>query len=95
MPSKLSATQAIAVEATVSSKGQVTLPKEVRSRLGSHTGNRIRLTPTPNGAFQTEKVLYDLEDMWKMADTLNSRAGKQRTAMTLEEMDEAKVRSVW
>jgi len=38
-----------AVEATVTSKGQVTLPKELRTRLGIHRGSRIRFTIPASG----------------------------------------------
>ena len=59
---------ATTVEATVSSKGQVTLPKALRDHLGIQTGSRIRFSLAPNGGFQASHVLYELEDIWKIAD---------------------------
>ena len=79
---------ATAVEATVTSKGQVTLPKELRRRLGVQRGSRIRFTIPARGAVRVEPVLYDLEDLWRMADSggqdLDGGAGG---LMTFEEMD--------
>lgn len=82
---------ATAVEATVTSKGQVTLPKALRDHLGIQTGSRIRFSLAPNGGFQASRVLYDLEDLWKMTD----QAGKTKGVMTFAEMNEAKARRIW
>ncbi|MFP5230424.1 MAG: AbrB/MazE/SpoVT family DNA-binding domain-containing protein [Acidobacteriota bacterium] len=79
------------LEATVTSKGQVTLPKELRKRLGIQTGNRIRFTIPASGPVQVERVLYDIEDLWRMAD----EGGKPGPAMSFEEMNEAKARRRW
>jgi AbrB family looped-hinge helix DNA binding protein len=79
------------VEATVTSKGQVTLPKELRKRLGVQRGSRIRFSIPATGSIKIEPVLYDLEDLWRMAD----QAGKPSNVMTFEEMDAAKARSQW
>jgi AbrB family looped-hinge helix DNA binding protein len=82
---------ATAVEATVTSKGQVTLPKELRVRLGIQRGSRIRFTIPARGAVKVEPVLYDLEDLWRMADSESQAGGR----MTFEEMDAAKARRQW
>ena len=82
---------ATAVEATVTSKGQVTLPKELRRRLGIQRGSRIRFSISASGAVRVEPVLYDLEGLWKMAD-VGGRAGG---LMTFEEMDAAKASRQW
>ena len=84
-------TKATTVEATVTSKGQVTLPRELRKRLGIQRGSRIRFSIPTSGAVKVEPVLYDLEDLWKMADE-GSHAGG---AMTFDEMDAAKARRRW
>jgi antitoxin PrlF len=91
MESNISYIPATAVEATVSSKGQVTLPKALRDHLGIQTGSRIRFSLAPNGGFQASHVLYELEDLWKTAD----RGGKARSVMTFDEMNEAKARRIW
>jgi antitoxin PrlF len=38
--------------ATLTSKGQVTIPVEVRSALGLSAGDRIDFIPTENGSFE-------------------------------------------
>ena len=79
------------VEAKVTSKGQVTLPKELRKRLGIQNGSRIRFSIPATGPVQVEPVLYDLEDLWRIAD----ESGKPGHIMSFEEMDEAKARRHW
>ena len=79
------------IEATVTSKGQVTLPKALRSQLGIGAGSRIRFTVGADGKAQVEKVMNTLDDLWKMADAREKPKGR----MSFEEMDEAKARRVW
>ena len=91
MESNISYIPAAAVEATVSSKGQVTLPKALRDHLGIHTGSRIRFSLAPDGGFRASHVLYEFEDLWKMAD----QGTKAKGVMTFEEMNDAKARRIW
>jgi antitoxin PrlF len=86
MPRKTNS--AAVIEATVTSKGQITLPSAVRSQLGIHTGSRIRFTLPPGGGFEAHPVLLELEDLWAMAD----QAGKRGPVMTFDEMNAAKAR---
>lgn len=79
------------VEATVSSKGQVTLPKALRTHLGIRTGTRIRFSLTPHGGFRADPLRFELEDLWRMADQGEKTGG----VMTFEEMDAAKARRAW
>ncbi len=79
------------IEATVTSKGQVTLPKELRNRLGIQKGARIRFSIPTHGAVKVEPVLYDLEDLWRMAD----HGVKPGATLTFEEMDAAKAWRKW
>ncbi|MBI4277839.1 MAG: AbrB/MazE/SpoVT family DNA-binding domain-containing protein [Armatimonadetes bacterium] len=80
-----------ALEATVTSKGQITLPKMLRERLGLKRGSRIRFRVDAHGRLQGEPILYDLEDLWAMAD----QARRPKRAMTSDEMDAAKARRRW
>lgn len=76
------------MEATVSSKGQVTLPTELRKRLGIHKGSRIRFSIPPSGPVQVEPVRHTIQELWRMAD-----AGPRPTrVMSFEEMNAAKAR---
>ena len=76
------------VEATVTSKGQVTPPKELRKRLGIQDGSRIRFNIPSSGPVQVERVLYDLEDLWRW----QTRGGTPGPLISFEEMNEAKAR---
>ena len=95
MTPKSSTVPAKTVEATVTSKGQVTLPKALRSHLGIHTGSRIRFSLHPHGGFQADRVLLDLEDHWKMSDAAAEKGGKAKGVMSFEKMNEAKARRLW
>jgi antitoxin PrlF len=43
--------------ATITSKGQITIPKEVRERLGLKTGDRIEIYVEPDGRAVIERTL--------------------------------------
>jgi antitoxin PrlF len=76
------------IEATVTSKGQITLPSELRKRLGLEKGSRIRFSIPANGPVQLEPVRYNIEDLWRMADS----GPKPTRVMSFEEMNAAKTR---
>ena len=79
------------VEATVTSKGQVTLPNELRKRLGITKGSRIRFNIPASGPVELEPVRYELEDLWAIA-----RSGpKAEGVMSFKAMNAAKARRVW
>jgi AbrB family looped-hinge helix DNA binding protein len=79
------------VEATITSKGQITLPSELRKRLGLQKGSRIRFSIPSSGPVEMESVRYELEDLWRIAG-----AGPKPTgAMSFEEMNAAKARRKW
>ena len=69
----------------------MTLPKELRKHLGVQRGSRIRFSIPVSGAVKVEPVLYDLEDLWRMAD----QDGQSKSIMTFEQMDTAKARRKW
>ncbi len=77
------------IEATVTSRGQITLPSALRSRLGIHTGIHIRFTLTGGGC-EAQPVRCELEDLWAAAD----QAGKSGPVLTFHEMNQAKARKV-
>jgi AbrB family looped-hinge helix DNA binding protein len=79
------------LEATVTSKGQVTLPKTLRERLGLKRGSRIRFRVDAQGRLQGEPVLHELEDLWAMAD----QTRRSKRSMSSDEMDAAKSRRRW
>lgn len=79
------------IEATVTSRGQVTLPSELLKRFGITKGSRIRFIIPANGPVQVEPVRYRIDDLWSMSDA-RGQAGK---FMPFEEMDEAKAGRKW
>jgi AbrB family looped-hinge helix DNA binding protein len=90
-----SSNQSLAIEATVTSKGQITLPKVVRTRLAIQTGTRIRFTLPAEGGFQAQPVLLELEELWKLSDATHSKGAAKKRVMTFAEMNRAKARRVW
>lgn len=69
--------------ATITSKGQITIPKEIRDSLMLHTGDRIDFTVTENG-----EVL--LKPLTRRVDDLFGRLQKNgQQALTVEAMDAA------
>ena len=89
--SSASHNSAMTIEATVTSKGQVTLPSELRKRLGLQKGSRIRFSIPTIGPGEVEPVRYELEDLWRMADVGPKPAG----VMSFDEMNAAKGRRIW
>lgn len=79
---------ATTVEATMTSKGQVTLPAELRRRFGLQKGSRIRFSIPSSGAVKVEPVRYNIGDLWRMAD----EGGRSEAVMSFKEMNEAKAR---
>lgn len=57
-------------EATMTSKGQLTVPAEIRQALGLAPGTRIRFTPLPDGTIvmrAKSRSLLDLEGAFPSA----------------------------
>jgi AbrB family looped-hinge helix DNA binding protein len=69
-------------EATLTSKGQVTVPQEVRERLRLRRGGKVRFTIEDEGRAVLAPVHTRLSD-------LAGILGKPPRSATLEEMDEA------
>jgi antitoxin PrlF len=77
------AAPASAYEATVTSKGQLTIPKDVRERLGlGNGGGKVRLTIEDDNRVTISAKPLRLSD-------LAGILGKPRRSLTLEEMDQA------
>jgi len=68
--------------ATVTSKGQLTLPKEIREHLGVHEGDRVEFRADRSGRVWVEPATQDL-----MA--LQGLFGPVDRARSQEELDEA------
>jgi AbrB family looped-hinge helix DNA binding protein len=79
------------LEATVTSKGQITLPKRLRDQLGLKRGSRIRFRLDAGGRLEGDPVRHELEDVWALVD----RAPRPKKSMAPAEMDRAKARRRW
>ena len=69
------------VELTVSPKGQLTLPKELRTQFGVEGGGVLRCTLEEDGRVYVEPPKAGLQELFNML-------GKPKRSFTLEEIDE-------
>jgi antitoxin PrlF len=69
--------------ATITSKGQITIPKEIRDSLMLHTGDRIDFTVTENGEMLLKPLTRRVDDLFGRLQ----KPGQQ--ALTPEAMDAA------
>jgi antitoxin PrlF len=68
--------------ATVTSKGQITIPAEVRARLGIHTGTRVQFVPDGDGN-------YGFVPLTGSAAAMKGMFHWSGAPVALDEMDEA------
>ena len=54
--------------AVLTSKGQITIPKEVRDALGVEAGDRLEFVETAKGAFEVVAVSRDVRELKGMID---------------------------
>ena len=68
--------------ATITSKGQVTIPKDVRTRLGIGTGDRVEFFEIQDGVFQIVAATQDVK-------ALKGIVPKPKKPVTIEKMNQA------
>ena len=73
--------------ATITSKGQITLPKEIRARLRLGEGDRVAFRERPDGSIVLEPETLDVL-------SLEGRIRPRVRGVTLEDMDAAVRRAV-
>ena len=69
--------------ATVTSKGQITIPKEVRDRLGVGTGDHVDFMVNDRGDVVVRPVVLDVRELRGLLKR------SRRRSVTLREMDSA------
>jgi AbrB family looped-hinge helix DNA binding protein len=74
--------------ATVTTKGQVTIPKEVRKRLGIETGDRLSFVLQEDGSVIVKPITRHVREL----GGLLHRSGQR--AVSIHEMDEGIARHV-
>jgi AbrB family looped-hinge helix DNA binding protein len=67
---------------TLTSKGQLTVPKAIRDRLGLHEGDRVEFRVTGEGQVVVEVGTVDLRD-------LRGALKREGRSVSVEEMEEA------
>jgi len=72
---------------TITTKGQVTIPKRVRDSLGLRAGDRLEFEVEPDGSMRVSRVPEGDEDL-PLYGFLADKVARDRP-MTLEEMDQA------
>ena len=68
--------------ATITTKGQITIPKLVRQRLGVNPGDRVEFIEMENGAFQLVAANRDIT-------TLKGIVTKPQKTVSIDEMNDA------
>jgi antitoxin PrlF len=68
--------------AKITSKGQVTIPKEVRERLGVNTGDELEFEETPRGMLVHRRA--EPSPFHKYRGYLRRRSGKEPDALVEE-----------
>lgn len=68
---------------TVTSKGQITIPKEIRDRMGLKPGDRIDFATDRNGRISLKAINTDFRSLRGILKSRRTRP------LTIEEMDEA------
>jgi antitoxin PrlF len=74
-------------EAKMTSKGQITVPKDVRLRLGLKPGDRVRFIVEGDGRVRLLPAKRDISELVGILP-------KPKRALTIEEMDEAVGRAI-
>lgn len=69
-------------ESTVTSKGQITIPVEVRRRLGLEPGSRIRFVPTDSDSYEIVRISGTIR-------SLKGLVPSPASPVTLADMDRA------
>lgn len=68
--------------ATLSTKGQITIPKDVRTRLGIDTGDRVEFVEIQDGVFQIVAATQDVQ-------ALKGIVPKPKKPVTIKQMNQA------
>lgn len=69
--------------ATITSKGQTTIPKEIREKLKLHTGDKVDFVMGADGMVMLRPIKVDVRDLYGFMKKPGQRA------VTLEEMEQA------
>lgn len=68
--------------ATVTSKGQVTIPVDVRTKLGLRPGSRLAFVPTASGGYEIHPEVASIKD-------LKGAVPRPSLPVSIDDMDDA------
>jgi antitoxin PrlF len=71
--------------AIVTTKGQITIPKEVREALGVEAGDRVEFVESAKGVYEIVAASRDVRE-------LKGMIGRPRKAVSIEDMSKAVAR---
>jgi antitoxin PrlF len=71
------------IHAKVTSKGQITLPAELRAKLGLFAGSRVHFEEQPDGSFLIRRKTGDIRELKGMLKAPGGRV------VSIEDMNEA------
>lgn len=74
---------------TVSAKGQVVIPKDVRNRFRFAPGDRLDIVERPDGVLLRKSLARSSESFDAIAARMRSRVHYAGAAISIEEMDAA------
>jgi AbrB family looped-hinge helix DNA binding protein len=86
-----------AFRATVTSKGQVTIPVEIRRRLGIGPGSKVAFTYDNQGKVEFKRAEYTLEEVMGVVPALKGRETvdfDDLIAEAMEDMADEEVRTL-
>lgn len=72
--------------ATVTSKGQVTIPADVRAKLGLRPGSRLAFVPTATGGYELHPQAASIKD-------LKGSVSRPPQPVSIDDMNEAVARA--
>jgi antitoxin PrlF len=75
--------------ATITSKGQVTIPKDVRTRLGIDTGDRVEFVEIQDGVFQIVAATQDVQALKGIVPKPNKPVTVEAMKQAIAEMGDA------
>lgn len=79
---------------TMSERGQVVIPKDVRDRLRFASGDRLEVVERPDGVFLRKPFERSGESFETITARIRSRIPADLPATTIEDMDDA-IRQMW
>lgn len=79
---------------TVSAKGQVVIPKDVRDRLKLAAGDKLEVVERPDGVLLRKPAVKSGESFEEITARIRSRINYQGPPVSLEEMDQA-IADMW